>query len=177
LYFLDFFSFVEADIYYSRVMRIKGYSTASDLHTKKSRLGCSICKTKIINDTQNQNCSSKPWIDKKHIKTNVSENTKNCEYIKLAPTSILSPKVRECYCNHMEQKKNESFSKLICSKRIKTPHLTDVNEKWLNEMIEFRRLNWFDCHADSLFDGICDQNIIPLSKYIGHIFMFLKLLP
>ncbi|XP_015374514.1 PREDICTED: uncharacterized protein LOC107169314 isoform X2 [Diuraphis noxia] len=144
-------------------MRIKGYSTAPDLNTKKSRLGCSVCKKKIINDTPIENCSSKPWIDKKHIKNSVPVKTKNCEYIKLAPTDMLSPKIRECYCNYMEQKKIESFPKLICSKRFKTPHLTDINEKWLHEIIEFRRLNWFDCHADSLIDEICDQNIIPLN--------------
>lgn len=158
-------------------MRIKGYSTASDLNTNESRLGCSVCKKKINYDNPIENFSSKPRIDKKHIKNNVSEKkSKNCEYIKLAPTVILSPKINECYCNHMKQTKNESYPKLICSKRFKTPHLTDVNEKWLIEMIEFRRLNWFDCHADSLIDGICDPNIIPLSKHIGHTFTFFKLL-
>jgi len=154
-------------------MRIKGYSTASDLNTKKSRLGCSVCKKKLNDDTQIKNFSPKPGIDTKHINNNVSEKkSKNCEYIKLAPTVKLSPKISECYCNHMKQTKDESFPKLICSKRFKTPHLTGVNEKWLVEMIEFRRQNWFDCHADSLIDGIYDQNIISLSKYIGNTFKF-----
>lgn len=150
-------------------MGVQGYSIASDLNTRKSRLGCSVCKKKINNDTQIEHFSSKPWIDKKQIKNNVSEKKlKNCEYIKLAPTVVLSPKISECYCNHMKQTKTESFPKLICSKRFTTPQLTDVDEKWLNEIIEFRRQNWFDCHADSFIDGISLQNVIPLNIFNEH---------
>lgn len=147
-------------------MGVKGYSVVSDLNTKKSRLGCFVCKTKINNYTSTEHFSSKPWIEKKHLKNKVTDKKcRKCEYIKLSPSVTSSPKISECYCNHMEETKNESFPKLICSKRFKSPHLTDVDEKWLNEIIEFRRQNWFDCHADLSIDGICVQNIISPSKY------------
>ncbi|XP_060869479.1 uncharacterized protein LOC132944250 isoform X2 [Metopolophium dirhodum] len=150
-------------------MGVIEYSTASDLNIKKSRLGCSVCKKKINNDKPIEHFSSKPWIDQKHLKNKVSDKKiRKCEYIKFSPCVTLSPKISECYCNRMEQTKNESFPKLICSKRFKTPHLTDVDEKWLNEIIEFRRQNWFDCHADSSIDGICVQNIIPLNIFNKH---------
>uniref|UniRef100_A0A2S2P872 Uncharacterized protein n=2 Tax=Schizaphis graminum TaxID=13262 RepID=A0A2S2P872_SCHGA len=136
-----------------------------DKNIIKSRLGCSVCKKKVNNDTSIKNLSSKPWIDKRNLKINVvDKKCINCEYSKLTPTVTLNTKINECYCNHMEETKNETFPKLICSKRFKTPHLTDINEKWLNEIIEFRRQNWFDCHADLLNDGICVQNI-PLNIF------------
>ncbi|KAE9531681.1 hypothetical protein AGLY_010887 [Aphis glycines] len=147
-------------------MGIQRFSIPMDKNRIKSRLGCSVCKKKINNDTSIKNSSSKPWIDKRNLENNVfDKKCINCNYNELTPTIKLKTKINECYCNHMEQLKNESFPKLICSKRFKTPHLTDVNETWLNEIIEFRRQNWFDCHADSFIDGFCVQNIIPLNSF------------
>jgi len=148
-------------------MGVKEYSIYLDQNTKKKRLGCSVCKKKINNDNSIENVSSKPWIEKRYLKNNVlDKKLKNCELSNLSPTKIPRHKIKECYCNHMEQVQIESFPRLICSKRFKTPHLTDIDEKWFNEIIEFRRQNWFDCHAESFIDSTYVQNINPLSKCI-----------
>lgn len=147
-------------------MRLNNYSIGLDKNTRSSRLGCSVCKKKVNNDTSIEHLSSKPWIDKRNLKNVSNEKLKNCEYNKLTPSIILRPSGNECYCNHMEQTRNVSFPRLICSKQFKTPHQTDVDKKWLHEIIEFRRQNWFDCHTESFINGNCVQNINPLSKYI-----------
>jgi hypothetical protein len=143
------------------------YSSAVNQSIEKSRLGCSVCLKKNTNDTLINHIDispNKPWRDRNHLKNNVSI-TKNEKCI-----TLCKPTINECYCNHMEQLKNEPFPRLICSKLLKTPNLINVDKKWLHEIIEFRRENWFDCHSDSFIDPMFVQNNKPFCKFIIIIF-------
>jgi len=135
-------------------MEIKEYSIAVDKNKKNNRIGCSVCKNKNTNDTLVLNSSSyKHWQESKHFKNSTTKTKyKGCDKNKITP--VIKPKVNECYCNHMDQIKKEPLPKIICSKRFKLPSFIDIDEDWLNEIIEFRRENWFDCHADSFVDSI-----------------------
>lgn len=140
-------------------MEIKKYSIAVDKNKNHSRIGCTVCKNKITNDNLVLNSSSyKHWQESKHFKNSITKTKyEGCDKNKMTP--VIKPKVNECYCNYMDQIKKELFPKIICSKRFKLPSLIDIDDDWLNEIIEFRRENWFDCHADSFVDAISIQNV------------------
>lgn len=122
----------------------------------KSRIGCSVCKKKVPSDTLVRH-------DSKRLKNSTTKmKYKGCDQNKMTP--VIKPKVNECYCNYMEQIKNESFPKILCSKHLKLPSLIDVDEDWLNEIIDFRRENWFDCHSDSFVGSFYIQNDNPFCK-------------
>lgn len=146
------------------------YSSALNQRIEKSRLGCTVCVKKNANDTlvnhieHVEMSSNKPWLDRNHLK-NKFTSTKNEK-----STTPYKPSVNECYCNHMEQLKNEPFPRLICSKLFKTPNLINVDKNWLHEIIEFRRENWFDCHSDSFIDTMHVQNNKAFCKFIIIIF-------
>lgn len=145
-------------------MRGNKYSIAVGDNTKKSRLGCSVClknntDTLIINSSSN-----KPWHGKKYLKNNIiNTKYKECEKNKTIP--VIKSKINECYCDHMEEIKKEVSPRLICSKRFITPNLIHIDEDWLNEIKDFRRDNWFDCHSDSVIDLIGTQNVKSLCKF------------
>lgn len=127
-------------------------------YSSRRRIGCSVCSDKnttLIDD----NSSNKLKLKTKNLGNNVTTNLKYNKCNKGEVISTLKPQVNECYCNNMEHIKKESSSKLICSKRFNTPNI-DIDEDWLNEMLEFRRENWFDCHSNStIFKN-------PIGKYI-----------
>lgn len=133
---------------------MKQYCALVDKNAK-SRLGCSVCSKKTSNDNSNVKSSFyKTNVENKVLEKNVTYK-KHKEIngkSKRTPDFIDKPKINECYCNHMEPIKKEPFPKLICSKRFKTLDLVDIDEDWLHEIKEFRRENWFDCHADSLIN-------------------------
>lgn len=146
-------------------MGINKYSIAIGENTKKSRLGCSVCLKNNIDTLILNSSSNKLRNGKKLIKNNIT-NTKYKEYEKNKMIPVIKSKMTECYCNHMEEIKKESLPKLICSKRFKTPNLISIDEDWLNEIKDFRRDNWFDCHSNSVIDLVSAQNIKPSCKYI-----------
>lgn len=117
----------------------------------KSRLGCSVCL-------------KKKYIDKlaRKQKHNYNNNMQLRTNEK-TPSVIPRPTFNECYCNYMQQMEKESFSKIVCSKSFKTPNLIDMDENWFNEIKEFRRDNWFDCHSDVFVDS---KSVKPLCKHI-----------
>lgn len=139
-------------------MQNKEYSTAVGRSTKTNRLGCSVCPKKIDNENVNSK-SNNIWFERKRVKHN------ECEKSKITTAFPSRAKVNECYCDQMEQIKTLS-PKLICSKYLKMPNLTHVDKDWLNEIMEFRRENWFDCHSDLFNDNISIKNINSGCKYI-----------
>lgn len=146
-------------------MGVNEYSNNVCKNTKERRIGCSVCPKKNINVKLADNSSSnKPCLNRKCLKSNVtSTKHKEFEKSKITPTVILKPIIKECYCNHMEKIKKETFPRLICSKYFKIPNLIDKD--WLHEIVEFRRENWFDCHSNSSIDANCVKNINPLCEY------------
>lgn len=130
----------------------------------RSRIGCTVCKKKNTNSTSNVSfLSHKKLAEKKKMKDDMSKNYNGITSDKnVIKTEIeLKPKKNECYCNYMELMKRESYPKLVCSQRFKTPNLVGIDKDWLNEIKKFRHENWFDCHADSLTHEIYLKNIIP----------------
>lgn len=125
----------------------------------KSRFGCSVCQKKNLEEPFFLN----PCTNKLKLETKKKANDSNTEYKKCKQVPIQS---KECYCNHMEQIQNKAIPRLICSKRHKTPNHIAIDNDWLNEMKEFRRENWFDCHSDSFVDTDFMKNINSLCKCI-----------
>lgn len=150
-------------------MADKEYSNVIGEDKVKSRYGCSVCPKKVTNGVLIVNSSSNSNKQLLNKKKNGINDT-NSKYKDNGKSKIITgiksrSKVDECYCNHMEEIKKKYFPKVLCSKRFKIPIL-DVNEDWLNEITEFRRENWFDCHSDSFTDAICLNNINPSSEHI-----------
>lgn len=116
----------------------------------KNRLGCSICLRKSTCD----NLIINPSISKLHLANNYLESNEKKNKKK---------KHNECYCKHMEQIKEKSIPKLLCSKRYSNINRNGKEEDWFNDVITFRRENWFDCHSNNVIDSTC---INPLCKYI-----------
>lgn len=139
-------------------MAVNENSDAVNKNTK-SRFGCSVCQKKNLKDSLFLNS----WTNKLKLETKEKANDSNTEYEKCKQLLIQS---KECYCNHMKQIQNKAIPRLICSKSYKTPNHIAVDNDWLNEMKEFRRENWFDCHSDSFFDTDFMTNINSLSKCI-----------
>lgn len=137
------------------------------------RLGCSVCpkkattKYKLIDDNSSTN---KLRHQRKDLKKSVTTKYNKSEKSEIVPT--VRPKVNQCYCYNMEHIKREPPPKLLCSKRFENP-ITDNDETWLNEILEFRRENWFDCHSNTTFP----KNIYPICKYTYTIYsyVFIKL--
>lgn len=115
-------------------------------YSSHRRLGCSVCSKR--NTTLINNSSKNLRLEKKYLEKNVTTNLKYNKCEKSNIISTLKLKDNECYCHHMENIKKEALPKLICSKRIKTPYI-DIDKDWLNDILEFRRENWFDCHSDT----------------------------
>lgn len=140
-------------------MENKKYS-AVGRSAKNNRLGCSVCPKKIDSENIILNSSSNNlYFERRCLKHNEHEKSK------LTSAFLSRAKVNECYCDQMEQIKT-SIPKLICSKYLKIPNLNHVNEDWLNEIIEFRHENWFDCHSDMFIDTTSIRNINSPCKYI-----------
>lgn len=123
----------------------------------KSRLGCSVCQKTNFKDVFLVNSFNKLKLGTKQKA--IAMKFKKCESI----TSIPS---KECYCSRMEQIQDKVIPRLICSKRYKTPSNIAIDYDWLNEMKEFRRENWFDCHSDSFVDTEFVKSINSLCKFI-----------
>jgi len=153
-------------------MAVKEYFTTINKRTNVSRLGCSVCPLKNINDTLKVNSLSNQLMFKKKL-TSYNKNHTNCDKSEITPT-ITRSKHNECYCNHMEHIKKKSYPKIVCSKRFKKPNLIDMDEDWLKEMMEFRRENWFDCHSDSFIDTTCIQHINHICKFIVLLISFIS---
>lgn len=145
-------------------MEVKKYSLAVGKNKNNSRIGCTVCKKKNTDDILDLNFSNKQWHESKHLNNSTTKfKYKGCDQNKITP--VIKSKINECYCTHMEQIKEESFPKIICSKRFKLPNLINIDEDWLKEIIDFRRENWFDCHSDSFVDTVCIKNDNPFCKF------------
>lgn len=135
-------------------MDIEEYSTSK----MKCRLGCSVCLTRNTSDHLVINSS----INKLCLGNNENKKQQNkCDKCKIIPMNI----DHECYCNRIKHVKKESIPKLICSKHYSNLNHNDKEKNWFNEIIEFRRENWFDCHSN-INNVTYLKDINPLCKYM-----------
>lgn len=133
------------------------------------RLGCSVCSKYTKSSTYRNHFSTSN--SKK-----ISESTfdeKGIKFQKIKRNPQKNTKIKsQCYCTSMVINKTETQFKHICSKMCEHLKVSSTDDSWLNEMINFRRDNWFECHANPFFNDInlCKINEkLFLSKCIKNI--------
>ncbi|XP_050546613.1 uncharacterized protein LOC126908511 isoform X5 [Daktulosphaira vitifoliae] len=117
-------------------------------------LGCSVC-SKYTQSSYNRNPDSTFLHTSQNKFSNIIFDEKETKLKKIKNNLNQNSKFNsQCYCIYMPINKTKTQSKHICSKICEVSKISTTDDSWLNQIINFRRDNWFECHANFFFNDI-----------------------